>query len=510
MPVQRLSMPGDRKKAPLTTVAARIDEALEKSGIDTTYPEAALAEAESAAHTWREHAAQHEDLTAIEFVTLDPESSTDLDQALHIERDGTGYRVRYAIADVPLFVEPHGPLDAETRERGLTLYLPDRRIPLHPVVLCEDEASLLPGKDTPAFVWDFSLDERASVTHVNLTRAIVRNREKLAYTAVQRALERGEAGTVMQLLVEVGEKRAALEIERGGASLNSPEQEVVTDDDSVHLQWRLPEPIEEHNAQISLMTGMAAAQIMIEGKLGILRTMPPAAPEAIERFRAQAAALKEPWPQDLPYGEFLRTLDWRKGRHLALLDQATSLFRGAGYEAFDGTLPEVLEQSAIAAPYAHTTAPLRRLVDRFVLHVCHSLKTGAPLDDRVRAALPELPSLMHSAQQRHSAVEKKAREIAEIGVLSTLVGSEFEGTVLDFRPATDGGSNPSNARPDRIEVQFSNPPVARWIDGENLPIGTRVKARLERVEESRNWAEFSVVSAGRARGTDGSQDPTPA
>ena len=117
---------------------------------------------------------------------------------------------------------------------------------------------------------------------------------------------------------------------------------------------------------------------------------------------------------------------------------------------------------------------------------------------------------MHSAQQRHSAVEKKAREIAEIGVLSTLVGSEFEGTVLDFRPATDGGSNPSNARPDRIEVQFSNPPVARWIDGENLPIGTRVKARLERVEESRNWAEFSVVSAGRARGTDGPQGPTPA
>ena len=84
MPVQRLSMPGDRKKAPLTTVAARIDEALEKSGIDTTYPEAALAEAESAARTWREHAAQHEDLTAIEFVTLDPESSTVLDQALHI------------------------------------------------------------------------------------------------------------------------------------------------------------------------------------------------------------------------------------------------------------------------------------------------------------------------------------------------------------------------------------------------------------------------------------------
>ncbi|MCG7442650.1 RNB domain-containing ribonuclease [Dermabacter vaginalis] len=510
MPVQRLSMPGDRKKAPLDTLAARIDEALEKSDVDTDYPEAALAEAEHAARTWREHTAEHADLTSIEFVTLDPESSTDLDQALHIEREGEGYRVQYAIADVPLFVEPESALDGETRKRGLTLYLPDRRIPLHPVVLSEDEASLLPHKDTPAFVWDFTLDERARVTNVDLTRALVRNRQKLAYTEVQHALEKGEAGEVMQLLVEVGEKRAALEIERGGASLSSPEQEVVTDEDTVHLQWRLPEPIEEHNAQISLMTGMAAAKIMIEGKLGILRTMPPATPEAIDRFRAQAAALKEPWPQDQPYGEFLRTLDWRKGRHLALLDQATSLFRGAGYEAFDGILPEVLEQSAIAAPYAHTTAPLRRLVDRFVLHVCHSLITGAPLDERIRAALPELPSLMQGAQQRNSMLEKKAREIAEIGVLSTLVGTEFEGTVLDFRPETDGGSNPSNARPDRIEVQFSNPPVARWIDGARLPIGTRVTARLESVDEEKNWAEFTVVSSGRPGHGGEGQGPTSA
>ena len=52
------------------------------------------------------------------FLTIDPPGSMDLDQALHIERDGDGYRVRYAIADVPAFVQPGGAVDAETRRRG--------------------------------------------------------------------------------------------------------------------------------------------------------------------------------------------------------------------------------------------------------------------------------------------------------------------------------------------------------------------------------------------------------
>ena len=56
----------------------------------------------------------------------------DLDQALHIERDGDGYRVRYAIADVPAFVGAGGAVDAETRRRGQTIYAPDKRTPLHP------------------------------------------------------------------------------------------------------------------------------------------------------------------------------------------------------------------------------------------------------------------------------------------------------------------------------------------------------------------------------------------
>ncbi|MBK5217293.1 MAG: RNB domain-containing ribonuclease [Propionibacteriales bacterium] len=83
------------------------------------------------------------DRTDIPFITIDPATSMDLDQALHIERDGDGYVVYYAIADVASFVEFGGPLDQEANRRGQTLYGADSKIPLHPKVLSDDAASLL-------------------------------------------------------------------------------------------------------------------------------------------------------------------------------------------------------------------------------------------------------------------------------------------------------------------------------------------------------------------------------
>ena len=103
----------------------------------------------------------------------------DLDQAFHLDRSGSGYTVRYAIADVPAFVAPGGALDAAARARGETLYAADGTIPLHPPILSEDHASLLPDQDRPALVWTFALDAAGSVTDTRLERALIRSRAKL-------------------------------------------------------------------------------------------------------------------------------------------------------------------------------------------------------------------------------------------------------------------------------------------------------------------------------------------
>src|SRR5665811_2170238 len=83
----------------------------------------------------------------------------------------------------------------------------------------------------------------------------------------------------------------------------------------------------------------------------------------------------------MPYGELLRSLDRVNPQHLALIHEATALFRVAGYSPFDGGVPELTQHAAVAAPYAHVTAPLRRLVDRFGLVVCESICSDAPVPD---------------------------------------------------------------------------------------------------------------------------------
>lgn len=101
------------------------------------------------------------DRTDLEFVTIDPPDSMDLDQALFIERNGDGYTVYYAIADVAAFVQPGDPMDVEARKRGETLYAPDKRTPLHPPELSEGAASLLPDQVRPALLWTIAVDAAA-------------------------------------------------------------------------------------------------------------------------------------------------------------------------------------------------------------------------------------------------------------------------------------------------------------------------------------------------------------
>jgi exoribonuclease R len=372
------------------------------------------------------------DLRDLPFLTIDPAGSKDLDQALHLERRNGGFRVHYAIADVPGFVRAGGAVDREARERGQTLYAVDGRVPLHPPVLSEDRASLLPGVDRPAYVWSFDLDVDGVVLRTGLERAQVRSRERLSYDEAQARIDAGR-GDPLELLREVGIARIEQERRRGGASLNSPEEEIVRSDGGYALKRRHLLPVEAWNAQLSLMTGMAAAEIMLAARVGILRTMPKPAPERVEAFRTQTRALGRPWHESTSYGEYLRGLDRDDPAALAVLQAAGGLFRGAGYVAMDGDVPADPEQSALAAPYAHVTAPLRRLVDRWGLVVCEALVAGREVPAWARETLHELPPLMGASSQRASRLDAASVALVEAAVLSDRVGDRFTVTVLDVR-----------------------------------------------------------------------------
>jgi exoribonuclease R len=478
--------------------APRIDFASLRRELElpTRFPLAAQREADEAAAqvaaglTAQAASAAVADRTDIPFVTIDPATSRDLDQALSLHRRAGGFRVFYAIADVTQFVPVGGQLEAETWRRGETVYLPDGKVPLHPLSLSEGAASLLPGETRAAVLWTVDLDADGRTTAVRVERAVVRSRAKLDYETVQKDAAAGQLDEPIALLPEVGALLLARALDRGAINLPIPEQELEPDHGGWRLRLRAALAAEAWNAQISLLTGMCAADIMLAGRVGLLRTMPAPRPEAVDALRAIAAVLGLHWVDGESVGRLLATVDPASPRGAAFVDQAAELMRGASYTAVDGDVPQRIAHSGVGAPYAHVTAPLRRLADRYATEVCLSLVQGREVPDWIRAALPQLPDIMEKSGRRAAAAERGAIDLAEAVLLEHRIGEEFSAAVLDVAPAR---SNANGAeRPGMVTIAIDEPPVRARCEGTAV-LGERVRVRLTRADPTNRTVLFELV-----------------
>ncbi|MBC7278576.1 RNB domain-containing ribonuclease [Nocardioides sp.] len=429
------------------------------------------------------------DRTDLPFVTIDPETSMDLDQALHLERDGDGYVVHYAIADVAAFVAPGDPVDIEANKRGESLYAADAKIPLHPKVLSEDAASLLPDQVRPALLWTHKLDATGEGTDTVVERALVRSRAKLSYDGVQKMFDGEGFGDTdyaesLGLLKEIGEKRIALEAARGGVNLPLRDQEISVEGDHWTLEYRDLLPVEDWNAQISLLTGFAAADLMVYARVGLLRTLPEPDPRDVQRLHRTARALGLEWPAEMLYPDFIRSLDGKNGKHAAMAIASTRLLRGSGYASFNGELPELTEHSALANEYMHVTAPLRRLIDRYAGEVCLALCADEPIPDWVTAAFTTLPETMRGSSRASGAYERGVVDLVEAGLLSHRVGETFAAVVVE--------TDDEDERKGSITVE--EPAIEARVTGQSaLPLGEEVQVRLETADVVARKVSFTIA-----------------
>ncbi len=451
--------------------------------VPAPFDEATLAAAESAVANL---AMPAEDATAIPFFTIDPEGATDLDQAMYLKKTDDGYIVNYAIADVPAFVELGSTLDQVARDRGQTFYLPHRKITLHPPLISEDQGSLLPDQIRPAFHWKIHLDQQGALGPVELRRVQIKSRAQLDYAGAQQQLDNGSANEQLALLAEIGALRIEQEKLRGGASLNLPDQEIKEDGDGYQLVSRVPLPLEDHNAQISLLTGIAAARLMLDSGVGILRTMPQPEEKSLQEFRMQTQLLGHAWGEEISYGQYLHSLDVSDPQQLVIMHRAASLFRGADYHVINGQPEEELVQAALAAPYAHTTAPLRRLVDRFVLLTCHLLTTGESIPEELKAALEELPGLMRESSTAANRVNRASLDLMEAFVLQKRVGEEFQAIILQAQDNGEGKDSDG-------QLQLVDLPVTASFTGAAEP-GTLATVKLVHADPQQRQINFEIVA----------------
>ncbi len=461
----------NRRLQPPVAASGSIDfqSVRDRLGVPSGYPADAVAEAVAAA---ARPPVPPVDRTDLPLVTIDPVGSMDLDQAMHLQRRGDGYRVHYAIADVSSFVPADGALHRETWRRGETQYSPDLATPLHPRELSEDAASLLPDRCRPAVLWTIDLGRDGEPLAVDLGRALVRSVARLDYPGVQRDLDAGSPHPSVALLTQIGRLRQQAARRRHAITLDLPDAEVVRGGDGHWtLDLRAQGEVEKANAEISLLTGICAARIMLDGHVGLLRTLPAASEEAIRALRSSAATLRIPWPGDVAAGDLIAGLDPSRPKVAAFLDDAVHLLRGAGYTPFDGQAPERAEHAGVGGSYAHVTAPLRRLADRYATEVCLALHAGTPIPDWVTAALPELPAVMSVSARRASELDRACSGAVSVFLLAGREGEEFQATVLQVDVAKD-----------RATVLLHEPPVRARCSAAGLVEGSVAAVRLVSVD----------------------------
>lgn len=382
---------------------------------------------EEAAALEDRYARQRRDARDIPFVTIDPVGSMDLDQAVHIARAGDGYAVSYAIADVAAFVEPGGQVREASLGRGQTIYLPDEPARLHPAELSEGSASLLPDVDRPAVLWTFELDSAGEISGAHVERALVHSVARLDYDGAHEDFEAGTPHPSIALLPEVGKLRQRSSLRRKAINLRLPSVRVVGDEAGrFELVIEPRHPVMDYNSEISLLTGMAAGQMMVDAGVGFLRTLGPADAAAEEDFRREARNLGFEVPGEI--GEFLAGVDADTPRGMAVMREAQKLLRGSGYVDLAEKDPEV--HAGIGGYYSHVTAPLRRLVDRYATEVCLAICADEPVPQWVRDDAPRVIKTMGRSSQLANSVEKACLHLTEATVLKPWLGHNFDGVTL--------------------------------------------------------------------------------
>lgn len=451
-------------------MAAGLERIRNENGVVVEFPPAVEEAAQAA--VGRRPGPEHRDRTGERFVTLDPATSVDLDQAFAIELAGDDIVLHYAIADVGWFVRPGDVLDVEAFERGVTVYLPDGKARLYPAVLSDGAASLLPDVERPAVVFTVRVAPDGSQTLDGVERALVRSSAKLAYTSVT-------AAELPDGFHELHRRFAEAEAQRGAPRVEFPEQEIDRPDDgSYRLSFRPRSESEEQNAALSLATNLAVGDLLFRARTGLFRVMPEVDDRRAGRLRHTARALGLRWADGVPLDAFVRTLPRAEPRTSAFLLAIRRAAGGAEYEPYrDGVRPW---HSAMAATYAQATAPLRRLQDRYVIEAALAVANGRSVGPEVAAAFERLPAAMARADQRANRVDRQVIDLAEAVSLSGREGDEFDAMVID---EGDWGA----------EIQILDPAVVARVPARRVDPGDAVRVRLIRADVSTATVEFERV-----------------
>jgi ribonuclease R len=346
-----------------------IEIALRKFDLPHEFSKKALAQARAMPDEVRpEDARGRKDLRHLPFVTIDGETAKDFDDAVHAEREGRGFRLRVAIADVSHYVRPGDALDADAKARGTSVYFPRRVIPMLPEKISNGLCSLNPDVDRLAMVCDMAIGANGKVARYEFYAAVFRSHARMTYTQVWRLLSSGSSSSELKTLHAVYKALAGERNRRGAIDFESVETKMEFDARGKILRI-VPEPRNEAHRVIEecmLAANVCAGDFLAaRGHPTLYRVHDVPAPEKVKALRDFLAELglvlpggERPKPKD--YAQLLEKI--RQRPDFALLQ--TILLRSMKQALYT---PENLGHFGLAFDaYVHFTSPIRRYPDLLV------------------------------------------------------------------------------------------------------------------------------------------------
>ena len=424
-----------------------------REGIREAFPEEVDHEAAALPpRVERDVADRREDLRDIDLVTIDPETARDHDDAIWVKREGDGFKLIVAIADVSHYVTEGSAMDREAVSRGNSVYLPDRAIPMLPPELSTNLASLIPNRDRLCMAVDMHIDEKGHVSSYRIFEGLMRSHGKLSYDGVARALGLTKDGphqpaaekrvASLEVLLDLSKRLRQRRLKRGALDFDLPEGKVVLDDrgePEAIVQSRKDPGIRQAYRIVEdmmLVTNeTVAAHIKRHAAPGVFRVHGKPDSERISMFCQVAKSFgyeldEESAATPKQLSRFLRRID---GTNEAPL--LRYLLLRAMQQAIYDTDPSEGHFALAAKDYLHFTSPIRRYPDLLVHRIIRSMLRNESLDAAsLRPRLQRFAAQASEAERRAMLVERDVVDVYRAIYMQDHIGEELEGRIAGFAP----------------------------------------------------------------------------
>jgi ribonuclease R len=522
-----------------------IQIAIHKHDLPHIFPVEALREAESASlEVTAEQRAGRLDLRQAPTVTIDGETARDFDDAISLSRLENGHlHLGVHIADVSYYVREGSALDAEARLRGTSVYFPERAIPMLPEKLSNGICSLNPQVDRLAMSALMEIDRHGRVVKYELRETVIRSRERMTYTDVNKLLTHADPQLAMRYadlidLFKVMEELARILIKmrerRGAIDFNLPES-IFEFDDEGRIAGVLK--AERNIAHRIIEEFMLLANETVAGHLerlgvpSLYRIHEEPEPQRVIEFAELASAYGYRFAVEgvssKDYQRLSAQLTGKPEERVLAYAMLRSLKR-ARYAATNAG------HFGLAAPvYTHFTSPIRRYPDLIVHRILRALlqqsprwgESGASVEAveqgteravkhklrRARntpapIAFDELVLIAEESSERERAADGAEREVDEwrkAVFMSERLGEEFEGMIINVRDFgffvelddffIEGLVAAATLTDDYYQFDERRHALIGRSHRRAFRLGDRVRVRADRVNVDRHLVDFSIA-----------------